>query len=370
MKTNTLLTALMVWAVFSCSTPSAEKRATNDLTRSLDSLVQLDVKNKFIPSVAVGIVKDGEVVLAKAYGYADVEEKIAANAETIYQVGSVTKLFTGHVLARLIEQGDMALTDRLATFFPELDSFPIAPDGTPITVRDVATHSAEFPRYPENLERQDSNPIKGYTEAAMMTGINQVEIDTTVGYRYNYSNFGYGVLGLAMEFRTDTTYEALVQRHVLEPYSMSATFVTQNDAVDEHLAVPYLEVNPEQRTEPWDMGTLLAAGNIFSNVNDLNQFMLHLLDDNAVNRTQQQRLLRINETWSYGLGCFVIDSEEYNTSVIYHGGDIDGYASSLTLYPEHQLGIVLLTNYGQGETVGETFTRTNQLVSDYYLKQE
>lgn len=368
MKTNVLLATLMVWTVFSCTNPSPEQQATNDLTRSLDSLVQLEVKNKFIPSVAVGIVKDGEVVLAKAYGYADVEEKTAANAKTIYQLGSVTKLFTGHVLAHLIEQGDMALTDRLATFFPELDSFPIPPDGTPITVRDIATHSAEFPRYPENLDRQDPHPIKGYTRAAMMTGIQQVEIDTATGYRYNYSNFGYGVLGLAMEFRTDTTYEALVQQHILEPYGMTSSSVTQADTQHSRLAVPYLAVNPEQRTEPWDMGTLSAAGNIFSNVDDLNQFMLHLLTDKAVNRTQQQKLLRINDTWSYGLGCFVIDSETYKTPVIYHGGDIDGYASSLTLYPEHRLGIVLLTNYGAGETVGDTFIKANRLVSNHYLQ--
>jgi len=367
MKTNTLLITLLIWSTFSCTSTAPQQQATNDLTRSLDSLVQLEVKNKFLPSVAVGIVKDGEVVLAKAYGYADVEEKIAADEKTLYQLGSVTRMFTGHVLAHLIEQGEMAMTDRLATFFPELDSFPVPPDGTPITVRDIATHSAEFPRYPENLDRQDSHPIKGYTEAAMMAGIRQVEIDTSVGYRYNYSNFGYGVLGLAMEFRTDTTYEALVQQYILEPYGMTTSTVTQPDTTNQNLAIPYLAVNPEQRTEPWDIGTLPAAGNIFSNVSDLNQFMLRLLDDNAVNRTQQQALLTINDSWSYGLGCFVIDSEEYNTPVIYHGGDIDGYSSSLTLYPEHQLGVVLLSNYGQGDNVGETFTDANQLVSDHYL---
>lgn len=368
MKTNALLVTLMVWMAFSCTSSSPEQQATSDLTRSLDSLVQLEVKSKFIPSVALGIVKDGEVVLAKAYGYADVEEKIAADEQTIYQLGSVTKLFTGHVLAHLIEQGEMTLTDRLATFFPELDSFPIPPDGTPVTVRDIATHSAEFPHYPENLERQDPHPIKGYTKAAMLTGIRQVDIDTAVGYRYNYSNFGYGVLGLAMEFRTDTTYDALVQRHILEPYGMTSSSAVQADTIKNLLAVPYVAVNPEQRTEPWDMGTLSAAGNIFSNVDDLNQFMLHLLENNAVNNTQQQKLLRINDTWSYGLGCFVIDSETYNTPVIYHGGDIDGYASSLTLYPEHGLGMVLLTNYGQGQTVGEIFTKANRLVSDHYLQ--
>ncbi len=92
------------------------------------------------------------------------------------------------------------------------------------------------------------------------------------------------------------------------------------------------------------MGALSGAGNIFSSVSDLNLFMIALLKDSEINRTQQTEYLKINETWNYGLGCFVINSATKKTRLIHHGGDIDGYASYLILYPEYNGGLVILTN--------------------------
>ncbi len=201
----------------------------------------------------------------------------------------------------------------------------------------------------------------------MLKGIEMVSIDTVIGVRYNYSNFGYGILGIAMENRSEKSLADLMDQQIFSEYGMKNTSLVMKDDFDDKLAMPYLEVSPIEKTEPWNMESLSGAGNLFSSASDLNKFMIELLFDNEINKIQQTEYFKINDTWSYGLGCFIVDSKKRNTKVIYHGGDIDGYASELSLYPEYGLGVVILTNWGEGAVIGEAFTAINGKVLDYYL---
>ncbi len=344
---------------------SADLRA-QDL--NIDQLVRSQIESKSIPGITIGVVKDGEVIIAEGFGYADVNKKIEANEHTVYQIGSVTKMFTGHLLSILIHQQEISLSDTLSNFFPEGLDFPKSPSGQVVTLKDIATHSSEFPRYPENLDRIDPHPIKGYSKEQMLEGIELVEIGNPIGENYNYSNFGYGVLGVAMEHRMHKELAVLMEENIFSVYGMNNSSLVLSESIHTNLAVPYLEVSPITETEPWNMGTLSGAGNMFSSVSDLNQFMLYLLKDNSVNKIQMKKLLKINESWSYGLGCFVINSSKWDTQIIYHGGDIDGYASYLALYPEYQLGIVILTNWGQGQSVGEAFSSISDSIVNHFLE--
>jgi len=338
-----------------------------DLITSLDSLVISEINEKKIPSIAIGIVKDGSPVVAKAFGLADVEANIKADANTVYQLGSVTKMFTGHVLASLIDEGKISISDTLATYFPDSLNFPVSPTGQIVTIKEIATHSSEFPRYPFNLEREDPHPIKGYTYEQMLEGISNVEIDTLIGTRYSYSNFGFGVLGAAMENHTGQSLPALMDSRIFSKYEMKNSSLVFKEEFAKKLATPYLETQPPLKTEPWEMGKLAAAGNVFSTVNDLNKLMIGMLNNSEINTIQQKQYFSINETWSYGLGCFIVYSEKQNTQLIYHGGDIDGYASSLTLYPEYGLGVVILTNWGEGQSIGDAFDGIYSIVNDHFL---
>ncbi|MBX2827541.1 MAG: beta-lactamase family protein [Flavobacteriaceae bacterium] len=344
-----------------------ESTAQGELSSSLDSLVQAQLSKNKIPSLAVGIVKDGDVVFEKGYGYANVEDKVPANEHTVYQVGSVTKMFTGHLLATLITEGNIQLTDTLSHYFESSLAFPKTRRGQVVTIMDMATHSSGFPRYPRNLKRKDPHPIKGYTLEEMHQGIERVRLKKEIGVTYSYSNFGYGILGVAMENRMETPFSQLLTERVLKKYNMHSSSLMYEDRFKDRLAIPYLETEPLVRTEPWDMGTLSGAGNLFSTVSDLNQFMIGFMENTEVNRIQQTPYFKINEEWSYGLGCFVIDSKKRNTLVIYHGGDIDGYAAFLMVYTEPKLGIVILTNWGEGSAIGAAFDVISKAIVDFYL---
>jgi len=361
-------TAILIFVLVLMQSCNAQKNKIDQSNKlNLDSLLKTLIAEKKIPSIAVGVVKDGKVFIAKGYGYANVEGEIEADENTIYQLGSVTKMFTGHLLAKMINQQEISISDTLASFFPPSVTFPKSPTGQIVTIKEIATHSSGFPRYPENLQRIDPNPIKGYSKEEMLKGIEMVSIDTVIGVKYNYSNFGYGILGTAMENLKSKSLSTLMNEYIFSAYSMYNTSIVFLDNFKNKLAIPYLEVSPYERTEPWEMGTLSGAGNIFSSVSDLNKFMIELLSNNEINKIQQSKYLTINESWSYGLGCFIIDSKKRNTPIIYHGGDIDGYASELSIYPEHELGIVILTNWGEGQVIGEVFTKINKEIANHFL---
>ncbi|WP_235296520.1 serine hydrolase domain-containing protein [Portibacter marinus] len=337
------------------------QKGTDELSTLVDSLLE----NYHIPSLAIGVVHHGEVVLCNAFGMADFSDEKTADSLTIYQLGSVTKMFIGHLLAQLIHSEQISLDSEVERYFPGIKSFPISPDGQKIRLIHLVTHTAEFPRYPSNLERVDPDPILGYNWEQMESNLKSLKIDTSIGHRHSYSNYGYGVLGEAMQSHLGNPLSSILKQQIFSPYGMTHTTISNQEVNESLLAKPYLEVNPLQLTQPWDMGTLSGAGNMFSNVVDMNKFMIELLKQNEVNDIQQQPYHQINEKWSYGLGCFIIDSET-GVKEIYHGGDIDGYASGVHLFPEYDLGFVFLTNWGNGRIMSEVFNQIKKHLLDKY----
>jgi CubicO group peptidase (beta-lactamase class C family) len=358
--------------LFSVAACRAQSKATSqripETLAKIEKQITEGIKRHNFPSITIGIVLDGKTIYAKGFGYADRENKRLADENTVYQLGSVTKTFTGNILAQLIVERKISLDQPLDRFFPKTLKFPADKNGKAITVKDIATHSAEFPRYPANLERTDGEPILGFSRQQLYRGIELVKIENPAGDRYFYSNFGYGVLGTALENLTGKTLSELLNVRIFRPLRMKDSSLNLNDRIKANSAIPYRDDNPNQKTEPWNMGALSGAGNIFSSVNDMNLFMIEILKESELNKTQQTEYLKINETWSYGLGCFVIDSKTKNTTIIHHGGDIDGYASYLILYPEYRAGLVILTNSGMGRPFGEIAEGINEIAFNELFK--
>lgn len=120
----------------SCNSSSYKKEQFADLNQSLYEVFS----ESELPGIAIGIVMEGKVVYASAFGFADMEDEVAATTQTVFQIGSVTKMFTGYVLASLIHQGKILLSDTLSKYFPDSIRFPVSPDGREITVKDIATY--------------------------------------------------------------------------------------------------------------------------------------------------------------------------------------------------------------------------------------
>ncbi len=314
------------------------------------------------PGMSIGIVQNNSLAYAKGFGVADRETGRPATPDTLYQIGSVTKMFTGLLAAILHDRGVINLDSTVQTHFPKLKLSPNKKGDSvgAVTLRQLATHTSGLPRYPENLDRVDGEPILGFSEQALHEGLARSKLEFAPGTQWAYSNFGYGVLGEAMKRAANKSYDELLKEYIFKPLAMKHSGVALNDAQRRLLATPYRDDNPKIKTKPWDMGTMAPAGNIFSSIIELARFMV--LEMGLTGTDLQKRALTATHSpawWfnaeksnGYGLGCFIVESKSMKELLIWHGGDVDGYAATFMFAPRKKVGIILLTNSGIGQPIG------------------
>src|SRR5690349_16354599 len=160
--------------------------AQNGASTKLDEYMQSEMKSQQIPGVSVAVIKDGRIILAKGYGFANVEHQVPVKPETIFQSGSMGKQFTATAVMMLVEEGKLALDDKLNKYFPD------APEGwRNITIRHLLTHTSGMTDYPQGFDfRRD------YTEDELYERAKAIPLAFPPGDKWSYSNLGYVMLGI------------------------------------------------------------------------------------------------------------------------------------------------------------------------------
>ena len=173
----------------------------------------------------------------RLYGKLAKDDPRPLNGDTLYEIGSITKVFTSLILADAVERGEVALTDPVAKFLPEKVKVPER-GGRSITLQDLATHTSGLPRMPTNFSPKDpGNPFADYSVENMYAFLGGYQLTRDIGSQYEYSNLGAGLLGHALTLRTRSTdYESLVHARVLAPLDMTSTAVTLSPSMKSRLA--------------------------------------------------------------------------------------------------------------------------------------
>ncbi len=313
---------------------------------------------------AYSIVSSGGTVVAGGVGVANRAERTPMTADTVFQIGSITKMFTGLLLARLVAEDRIGLGDALTDSWATDSAVPADSADRPITLQMLATHTSGLPRYPHNLDRVDGDPILGYSIEQLREGLSAVSLDGELPRPVNYSNFGYGVLAEALAQSQDATFDRLLQDAVIEPMALDSTAFSLSAAMRARLATPYRDDDVSIATEPWEMGAMSAAGGLFSTAANLGRFARWQLRglrgalgerESEARYLQRAPLFRYGGTpnWAYGLGAFVVDDYADSIDIIWHGGDVDGYAGTLVILPDNNLAFAVLTNVGKGDGFDE-----------------
>src|SRR3954471_179141 len=231
---------------------------------------RIDVQKQSV-GIVVGVIEPaGRRVIA--YGKLAKDDPRPLNGDTLYEIGSITKVFTSLLLADAVGRGEVALTDPVAKFLPATVKVPER-GGRSITLVDLATHSSGLPRMPTNFAPKDpANPYADYTVENMYAFLGGYQLARDIGTAYEYSNFGAGLLGHALTLRTKTTdYETLVAARVLKPLGMTSTAIALTPEMKSRLAAGY---GPTlQPVSNWDVGALTAAGGLRSTANDMLTFL-------------------------------------------------------------------------------------------------
>ena len=292
--------------------------------------------------IVVGVLNNGENEV-----YAFGNGKYDAN--TIFEIGSVTKVFTALTLAAMVTDGQLALSNPIQNYLPEGISSPTK-DSNDIRLVHLATHTSGLPRMPPNFLRlsliwQLDNPYKGYTIDMLWDGVAKTTLTSTPGQRYEYSNFGAGLLGQLLAGAGKTGYESLIKDRICGPLGMTNTMVTLSADAKSALAGGHLKTG--RKTANWDCASLVAAGGLKSNVRDLMILLNEYIRPTnkklakAIELTVVKRHATFGED-GIGLAWHINKTED--REILWHNGGTGGYASFVGMVRSERIGLVVLSN--------------------------
>ena len=312
------------------------------LTDKVDRLVKPLIDSDSISALSLGFV-DGDKTYVMNFGQLSKERPISPTSSTIYEIGSITKVFTGTVLADMVEHKDLALSDPVQKYLPKNANIPQY-DGTPITLMDLATQSSGLPSLPSDFNPKDpNNPYKDYTFDMLYAFLSSYKLTRKPGEKYEYSNLGVGLLGDALAHHAGMSYEALVKQSILSPLQMNESGITLTPEMRANLA-PGHDPDGEPAAN-WDLDTFAGAGALRSSVNDMLRFLQASLGLSQPALQPAIMLAQKAERSIEGPGhiglCWHILPDG---NVTWHNGGTGGYRTMLALNRSTHRGVVLLCN--------------------------
>jgi len=270
----------------------------------------------------------------------------AVDGDTVFEIGSVTKVFTSLLLADMVVRGEVALVDPVAKYLPAGTKTPEW-NGRKITLADLATHTAGLPFFPANFPPAEDRAAYGkYTVEQLYQFLSTYELPREPGSRWEYSNTGGGLLGLALSRRAGMDYESLVRARITGPLGLESTVVAVPPPMKPRLAAghdDHLGAAPK-----WDLPALPGAGSLHSTANDLLDLLAAFLGYTksplALAMAAMPETSRPNELFgvNQALGWFVIGKGDERFFI--HEGGTFGFASCVAYDPKTRVGVVVLSN--------------------------
>jgi CubicO group peptidase (beta-lactamase class C family) len=302
------------------------------------------VESEEIVGVVVGVV-DAEGASYFGYGRLSAGGEQAPDEYTIFEIGSITKAFTGVLLAEMAERGLVALDEPVARLLPQGSRVP-SRDGRQISLRDLAGHRSGLPRLPDNLAPKDvANPYADYTAAKMLEFLRRHKLGRAIGATYEYSNLGVGLLGYALAQRAGATYEELVIERLARPLGLEDTRITLSAEQRSRLARGHAGGRPVAN---WDIDALAGAGALRSTASDMLRFLaanLGLVETPlaaALMASRQDPVETGQEQLAVALGWHVRTG--FDRQIVWHNGGTGGYRSFCGFDPAARRGVVVLSN--------------------------
>lgn len=328
-----------------------------DPLADLDASISKVMEDWHVPGLAIGIVKNGKILLAKGYGKRNIKNQKAVDENTLFAIGSCTKAFTAFTVAQAVDMGLMDFDEPVKTYLPDFKMYDDHVTNN-ITVRDMLCHRSGLPRH---------DLVWYGTPKSRLELVNAlVHLEPTADFRtvWQYQNLMFMTAGYLVGKRTQMTWEAFTQKNIFEPLQMKqSNFSVAAMQKNANHATPYSwdEIQKEISVMPFrEISAVAPAGAINSNVSEMcnwvnMQLQLGSFNENQlvtptnfVQMHQPQMTMPSNVTShelfysSYGMGWILNSYRGHFRSA--HGGNIDGFSANVALFPLDSLGIVVLTN--------------------------
>lgn len=344
---NPIRGALLACAA-ACLIPMAAAAQHFPSNEELTELIQARVDEGRGVGIVVGVRdRDGSTRIV-SYGTAGPNARLLGE-RTVFEIGSITKAFTGILLADMVARGEVSLADPVAMYLPDDVTMP-SRAGREITLLDLSTQHSALPRLPDNIRPADlSNPYVDYTTQQMYAFLSGHELQRDIGSQYEYSNLGVGLLGHVLARAAGGTYEEVIRERVLEPLGMSSSGITLRGDLRDWIADGH---NAQGEVVPlWDMPTLAGAGALRSSMQDMLTFLEANLGEPE---SQLERSMRashqvrevISPDMSIGMNWHVRSVGD--ARIVWHNGGTGGFRTFVGFDPDVGVGAIVLTNSEHG----------------------
>jgi CubicO group peptidase (beta-lactamase class C family) len=315
------------------------------LAAAVDAIAADALRGLPLPGLSVAVARGGRMVLAKGYGFADLERKVPATAETVYQLGSVSKQFTAAAVMRLVEQGKVKLDDPLTKFLPDYPTHGHRP-----LVHHLLHQTSGIREFftIKGFDEMESGPPERYSRQDLIDLFKREPFVFAPGERWAYSNSNYTLLGLIVERVSGRTFEQYLQETFFRPLGLTATHSCGTRGAGGLFAKGYMPGEGGfAPAPPVNMNTAVGDGGLCSNVLDLVGWTRALTTGRALGRSSYARMVTPERVrrgyrpdYGYGLSLVPLDGRRR----VGHNGDITGFMSALAHYPDADLTAAVLTN--------------------------
>ena len=297
-----------------------------------------------LPSLAVGVVTDEGLVWFRGFGARDLAAGDPITQDTIFRIGSITKVFTGFALLELRDAGKLSLDEPAVDFLPELGNVIYPTRDSPlITIRHLVTHSSGLPR----LGSFDyTRPDRDLPASEVWDTLRKLKLAYAPGTQQVYSNLAMGLAGHIVARASGLSWREFVRRHILVPLGMTATAFDRSEVPAERLATGYVHDGAGWKpvAHHWRLGAVESAGGIYSSVADMARFLRYELSawpphDGPAGGPLRRASLRESQQRVYGqFGInWVIDKD-----LVWHNGGTEAYRSMVIMEPRRGLAVIVL----------------------------
>jgi len=320
----------------------APRAAQEGMSAKADEYIKAEMQKQRIPGLSLAVIKDGQIVLAKGYGLANVEHQVPVKPETIFQSGSVGKQFTATAVMILVEEGKIALDDGISKYLGS------APESwKSITVRHLLTHTAGMTDYPKDFDfRRD------YTEDELLKRATLIPLAFQPGEKWSYSNLGYVTLGIMISKVTGKFYGDFIQERIFKPLGMNTARIISEADIVPNRAAGYRLVEGELKNQQWVSPTLnsTADGSLYLTALDMAKWDAALYGERILKKSSLDQMwtaapLNNGKTYPYGFGWGL--GEARGRRFVQHGGAWQGFKSCITRFVDDKLTVVVFANLAQ-----------------------
>ena len=353
MKRSTLIIALTLLSTFTFS-------QTDKRLKGIEKQFNAVLETTKTAGFAIAIVEGDKVIYAKGFGYSDYENKIPADANTLFAIGSSTKAFTSALLGLHREDDLLSFNDSPRKYIPELDFYNNDMNNQ-IIIKDLMRHSTGLPRHDGSWyffpEQSKDSLVAKLKYHEPFTGVRQ---------QWYYNNFGFLLQGVITERITGKSWEENIEEQFFKPLGMDRSRTTIDGMKNTSNASIGYELDADRNIEKmdyYDIAGMSPAGSINSSVNDMSKWLITWINKGKYKEQQIIPEAYIDEAMSsqmvvaaglpskdlpeaqfanYGYGWFLHSYKSHY--MVEHGGNIDGFSASVAFYPSDSLGIVVLAN--------------------------